>query len=175
MHRLDPDTSGCLLLARNAQARARDFQAAFEAHAVEKIYLAVIDGEVPDDEGVIDLPLAKISTADAGWRMVADDARQDAPHRTGGGSARSATDEPGRVPPETGRTHQIRVHAREAFGCGDRRRPVYYGATARGADAAPRVALMVPRGGQAGDRRHRAAARRISACSSISWRGSDAA
>src|ERR671910_78666 len=58
MHRLDQDTSGCLLLARNPSARAA-LQQAFEARAVEKYYLAL-----------------------------------------------------------TGRTHQIRVHAREAFGSG---------------------------------------------------------
>ena len=43
MHRLDQDTSGCLLLARNPKARAK-FQQAFESGRVEKTYLAVIAG-----------------------------------------------------------------------------------------------------------------------------------
>src|SRR4051812_19264544 len=71
MHRLDTDTSGCLLFARTANARAA-FQHAFEARAVEKYYLAVIAGEIAQEQGVIDLPLAKTSTAEAGWRMIAD-------------------------------------------------------------------------------------------------------
>src|SRR3954467_8566978 len=41
MHRLDTDTSGCLLFARSPKARAQ-FQQAFEAHQVEKQYLAVV-------------------------------------------------------------------------------------------------------------------------------------
>ena len=61
MHRLDRDTSGCLLFARNHKA-APNIQQAFEAALVSKSYLAVVDGETPGEEGVIDLPLAKRST-----------------------------------------------------------------------------------------------------------------
>ncbi|HET8749526.1 MAG TPA: RNA pseudouridine synthase, partial [Sphingomicrobium sp.] len=71
MHRLDTDTSGCLLFARTPRARAV-FQQAFEARLVEKCYLAVIGGEIGEAEGVIDLPLAKVSSAEAGWHMVHD-------------------------------------------------------------------------------------------------------
>ena len=70
MHRLDTDTSGCLLFARTAKARAA-FQQAFETRAVEKYYLAVVGSEVAEEQGMIDLPLAKTSSAEAGWRMVA--------------------------------------------------------------------------------------------------------
>src|SRR5215203_66964 len=80
MHRLDRDTSGCLLLARNPKARAR-FQQAFESGTVEKTYFAVVDG-VPDGaHGLIDLPLAKFSTAGTGWRMVPDEAGKHAQTR----------------------------------------------------------------------------------------------
>src|SRR4051812_35190917 len=48
MHRLDTDTSGCLLFARTVKARAL-FQRAFETRAVEKYYLAVVAGEVAED------------------------------------------------------------------------------------------------------------------------------
>ena len=89
MHRLDQDTSGCLLLARNAKARA-NFQKAFEAAAVEKYYLAVIGGEVADEEGSIDLPLAKTSSAEAGWRMVG---RAASPQSRIGAGSKFATDE----------------------------------------------------------------------------------
>src|SRR3954452_2432979 len=58
MHRLDTDTSGCLLFARTAKARAQ-FQQAFETHSVEKYYLAVVALEIADEEGAIEIPLSK--------------------------------------------------------------------------------------------------------------------
>src|SRR5215212_9206594 len=69
MHRLDQDTSGCLLLARSPRARA-SLQQAFEAHQVQKYYLAVMASEVADEQGTVDLPLSKQSSVEAGWRMV---------------------------------------------------------------------------------------------------------
>src|SRR5215468_2287647 len=47
MHRLDMDTSGCLLFARTPKARAA-FQHSFETRAVEKYYLAVVAGEIAE-------------------------------------------------------------------------------------------------------------------------------
>src|SRR5690349_20517995 len=71
VHRLDRDTSGCLLLSRNPKAHKR-FAAAFEANRVRKTYLAVLDGVPEEAEGRIDMPLAKISSREAGWRIVPD-------------------------------------------------------------------------------------------------------
>ena len=116
MHRLDQDTSGCLLLARNPKA-AKRFQQAFERRQVRKYYLAVIASPVAEDSGTIDLALAKTSSADAGWRMVADPAGQSAVtnwRRIAVRDGRALVE----FQPLTGRTHQIRAHAREAFGTG---------------------------------------------------------
>src|SRR4051812_39085507 len=114
VHRLDRDTSGCLLLARNPKAHKR-FQRAFEERKVAKTYVAVLDGVPAAKAGTVDLALDKVSTAEAGWRMVADAAGRPAVTHW-----RVAAVRDGRAvvvfTPETGRTHQIRVHAAAGIG-----------------------------------------------------------
>jgi tRNA pseudouridine32 synthase/23S rRNA pseudouridine746 synthase len=123
MHRLDRDTSGCLLFARNPKARAR-FQQLFEAGGVAKSYLAVLDGVVEGEEGLIDLPIAKVSSAAGGWRMVAAEAGKSAATRwrkLGEADAQTLIE----FKPTTGRTHQIRVHAARGLGAAIVGDPVY--------------------------------------------------
>jgi tRNA pseudouridine32 synthase/23S rRNA pseudouridine746 synthase len=145
MHRLDTDTSGCLLFARSPKARAA-FQQAMEARLVEKYYLAVVGSEIAEEQGTIDMPLGKMSSAEAGWRMVRD------PHglaATTHWRRIAARDGATLVEfrPVTGRTHQIRVHAREAFGRGILGDRVY--GTPGGPMLLHASRLVVPRGAKA--------------------------
>ena len=106
VHRLDRDVSGVLVFARTAAAHRR-VSMAFERGEVEKSYWALVDGAPDKDTGLIDLPLR--TGAHAGRTVV--DPKHGKPART-----RFRVRERFRrfavleVEPETGRTHQIRVH-----------------------------------------------------------------
>lgn len=147
VHRLDRDTSGCLLLARNPKALKR-FSAAFEAREVEKVYLGIVAGEVTGEKGTIELALSKVSSAEKGWRMIP--ARKGKPALT---HWRVVARKPGltlvEFRPETGRTHQIRIHALAGLGhalVGD---PVYGDGKGAWRTMLHASDLVVPRAGKA--------------------------
>ncbi len=122
-HRLDRDTSGCLVLGRHRKALRR-LGRLFSEGLVEKTYWAVVEGAPPDDAGTIDVPLRKVSSRTEGWRMVAGEGGRPAitDYRVLGRavSGRAWLE----LHPRTGRTHQIRVHL-AALGCPVSGDPVY--------------------------------------------------
>jgi len=120
-HRLDRDTSGCLVLGRHPAALRR-LGRLFAEGRVEKTYWAIVLGGPEAEEGRIDLPLAKRSEL-RGWWMRVDPTGQPAVTlwRVLGRAEGRAWLE---LRPLTGRTHQIRVHC-EALGCPVLGDPIY--------------------------------------------------
>ncbi|MEM6856945.1 MAG: RNA pseudouridine synthase [Pseudomonadota bacterium] len=150
VHRLDTDTSGCLLLARNPKALKR-FNKAFEDRRVTKTYLAILAGHPESESGTIRLKLAKISSQAKGWRMIAARKGKEAVShwdlvKTLGPNALI------RFTPETGRTHQLRIHAHKGLGAPLLGDPIYGSESQRGKGAARTMlhasSLVVPREGK---------------------------
>jgi 23S rRNA pseudouridine955/2504/2580 synthase len=111
-HRLDRDTSGVLLLARNPDAAAF-LAGAFARRRAKKTYWAIVEGNPSPAQGTIDLPLAKVGVDDRERMLPAepDDPKGKAAvtdfamiSRSGAHAAWLA------LSPHTGRTHQLRAH-----------------------------------------------------------------
>jgi RluA family pseudouridine synthase len=109
-HRLDRDTSGCLVLGRNKRA-LRKLGELFANNKVGKTYWAIVDGKPPAETGTIDMALLKV-TGRQGWRIVPDPTGQPAStdYKLRGSDGKRSWLE---LTPHTGRTHQIRIHCAE--------------------------------------------------------------
>ncbi len=113
VHRLDLDTSGLLLAAKDTTTFSA-LQRLFSRREIAKRYVAWLDGHVQDDEGVIDFPM----------RMDIDDRPRQIHDPVAGKAAVTTwqvlTRADGRTKvaftPHTGRTHQLRVHASNPIG-----------------------------------------------------------
>jgi tRNA pseudouridine32 synthase/23S rRNA pseudouridine746 synthase len=107
-HRLDRDTSGCLVLGRHRKALAQ-LGKLFKNGVIDKTYWAVVEGAPDADDGEIALPLGRRDVT-RGWWMKPDPHGQPAVTkwkvlgRNSGQSSWLALE------PLTGRTHQLRVH-----------------------------------------------------------------
>ena len=107
VHRLDKETSGLLIVARRDDAYRR-LVATMARRAVSRVYLALLSGELPQDEGTVDAPIGRHVRDRKRMSVHTAEPRRAVTHfrvlaRAGGYTLAE-------VRLETGRTHQIRVH-----------------------------------------------------------------
>ncbi len=120
VHRLDRDTSGCMLLVKDHREYNK-YKTQFQDHTIKKVYLAIVSGLIKLDTGIIDTPIARAKsdfrkkevknefTKDYRGELREALTRYKVIERIGGGVNSFSLME---CLPMTGRTHQIRVHLR---------------------------------------------------------------
>lgn len=113
VHRIDRDTSGCLVIAKN-QESFDDLKEQFKEHTIKKKYVAIVYGWPRDERGIIDQPIGRSSSNIRAW--TTKPGSRGARPATTRFTVRKKFERDGQkysvvdLYPQTGRTHQLRVH-----------------------------------------------------------------
>ena len=112
LHRLDFGTSGLLIIALNKQVNGHITQQ-FQARSVFKTYVALLHGHVPDDIGHVDMPIAKNRDQFPLQKICYETGKSAVTHYEVVERLQKPYASRVIFKPESGRTHQLRIHSRE--------------------------------------------------------------
>ena len=106
VHRLDRDTSGVIIGAKNPEA-AKKLQKQFSERTTKKTYFAIVTGKLKQQKALIDLPIARNNSAPSTFKIDAKGKSAQTRYEV---IARNGDYSLIKLQPKTGRTHQLRVH-----------------------------------------------------------------
>jgi len=109
VHRLDMDTSGLVLFARSQEAQ-RTLSLQFEKREISKTYVAIVEGVLEQDEGMVDYPMRKDMEQRLPPKHLVDCVRGKKAVTEWRVLERAETTTRVALFPKTGRSHQLRVH-----------------------------------------------------------------